>query len=153
MNRARAHVSQIPYIPRNGQETDKGLPKSYQDAFPYLEKIAVTAEKNPYTMLTIIVSIASVIVIAVTTLSISVIGSVFIMYGKMNSMEAQQTVIIEKLGTNEQELKVLRTYEASVLSRQNYIAGLMDGKRKQQLNEYDRANPIPRIPDKPIKEK
>ena len=110
----------------------------------------MTAKKSPYAMLTIIVSIASVIIIAVTTLSVSVIGSVFVMYGKMNTLETQQTVIIEQLNENKSELKVLRTYEASVLSRQNYAVGLMGKGQQERMNAYDRSNPIPRIPEKSV---
>lgn len=149
-------TNQVTPISRNGKaSTEIPLPESLQAestaihrAFPYLEAIAVTAKKNPYAMLTIIVAIASVVIIAVTTLSIAIIGSVFIMYGKMSAMEVQQKSILDELVANKQEVKVLRTYEASVLSRQNYIAGLMDNNAKKQLNQYDIANPIPRVPNK-----
>src|SRR5262249_24043049 len=97
-------------------------------------------------MLTIIVSIASVVIIAITTLSVSVIGSVFIMYGKMNTIEAKQETIIQRLDKQYNEDKLTRTYNATVLSRQNYMVGLMDGKQQQKMTEYDKANPV-RFPD------
>ena len=134
--------------PNGNSDANKDLqePLDAHSAFPYLEKISMTAKKNPYAMLTIIISIASVIVIAVTTLSVSILGSVFVMYGKMSAMENQQQVIIEKLTTNDSELKVLRTYESSVLASQNYAVGLMDSRQQERMNSYDKANPIPKLP-------
>ena len=149
---SQAHVLRgNQWVATEGNQTDDTLQENAQEAFPYLEKISMTARRNPYAMLTIIVSIASVVVIAVTTLSVSIIGSVFIMYGKMNKMEADQAVIIKSLDKRETEDKVTRTYEASVLSRQNYMVGLMDGKQKAAMNAYDKSNPIRFPSDEPKK--
>jgi hypothetical protein len=142
----------------NGQNAaTKTLQGSQQDhastAFPYLEKIQVMAQKNPYAMLGAMIGVAAIVVTAVTTFAIAIFTGAFLLYGKMSGMEVSQRQILEAFNKNEEEVKVLRTYEASVLARQNYIAGLMDAKRKDQLNQYDKANPLPRPPDKINKEK
>src|SRR5215813_639337 len=136
--RAYAQQAVQPDASRNGQTSAKPLQESLDTAFPYLERIGMVAKKNPYAMLTIIVSIASVVIIAITTLSVSVIGSVFIMYGKMNTIEAKQETIIQRLDKQDNEDKLTRTYNATVLSRQNYMVGLMDGKQQQKMTEYDK---------------
>lgn len=108
----------------------------------------MVAKKNPYAMLTIIVSIASVIIITVTTLSVSIIGSVFVMYGKMNKIEADQAVIIRKLDKNDEVAELTGMKADHAVARQNYLVGLMDEKQQGLVNDYDRANPAPKSPKK-----
>ena len=126
--------------------------KEVSEAFPYLEDLGMVARKHPYAMLTAIISIATVVMICVTTLGVSIIGGVFIMYGSMRSIETQQTAILSRLDQQDNENKLTRTYNATVLSRQNFMVGLMDPKQQKQMNEYDKANPV-RFPDKPKQEK
>lgn len=150
---AKIHEYIKPSISQNGNKTREGLQETAQEAFPYLEKMRVMAQKNPYAMLGAMIAVASIVVAAVVTFSVAIFTGAFLLYGKMSGMEVSQRQILEKLSENENEVKVLRTYEASVLARQNYIAGLMDSKRKEQLNQYDKANPLPRLPDKINREK
>lgn len=145
---------------RNGASaTLQGFEHSQEDqqsptsaAFPYLESISVTAKKNPYAMLTIIVSIASVLIIAVTTLSISVIGSVFIMYGTMTKMQQQQSTIIDQLAAVQKQQSedgnAMRAYEAANGKRIEFVVGLMTPNQQARMDEYDRTHPIPLPPRK-----
>lgn len=108
------------------------------------------ADKHPYVVVGIIVSVVGIVMAALMTIAITVIGGMFSMYGTMREMQAQQAVIIKQQADYANDIKVLRTYEASVLSRQNFIAGLMTPEDQKRLAEFDRANPIPNPP--PVRE-
>lgn len=108
----------------------------------------MVAKRNPYAMLTVIVSIATVVIICVTTLSVAIIGGMFIMYGEMKGIRADSAAISKMLDKRETEDKVTRTYTASVLARQDFMVGLMTAKQQTQVNSYDRSNPIRRPSDK-----
>jgi len=118
--------------------------------FPFLEVALNKAKESPWIVLSIIVGVAAIIVGAIVSFTVGFGLFLFSLNGTMHEMKAQQTVIVEQLNENKNDLKVLRTYEASVLSRQNYAVGLMDRKGRDAMNEYDRANPLPRIPEKSV---
>lgn len=123
------------------------LPETLQRRpLPFLRDIMSTADKHPYAVVGIIITVVGIVMAALVTIAITVIGGMFSMYGTMREIQAQQTVILKELTTYQNDIKVLRTYEASVLSRQNFIAGLMSPEDQRRLAEYDRANPIPSPP-------
>lgn len=100
------------------------------------------ADRHPYVAVGIIVSVVGIVMAALMTIAITVIGGMFSMYGTMRAMQTQQETIIKQQADYANDIKVLRTYEASVLSRQNFIAGLMSPTEQKRLGEFDRANPI-----------
>jgi len=105
----------------------------------------------PYTAVGIIVSVAGLIVLLLTTLSVSVIGSLFSMNGTMHDIKAQQTLIIQRQEAAyvEQinEAKVARTYATADLARTNFMVGLMTPRQQAAVSLYDKANPLPPMPD------
>jgi len=111
-------------------------------AFPFLETISVTARKHPYATLAAIVALVGTVLSAIVTACVILFTSFFTMYGTMRELQANQKVFIDNQAVLMSELKVMRTYNASVLSRQNFIAGLMSPDDQKRLNEFDRANPL-----------
>lgn len=138
--------------PANGKQGILEDPEAaaLDSAFPYLGQIIVAAKNHPYAMLIGIVTAVGSVLVAIGTLAVITVGGMFSMYGTMREMKAQQATIIDQQATYVNEIKVLRTYEASVLSRQNFIAGLMSAESQQRLNDFDRANPVPQLP--PVRE-
>jgi hypothetical protein len=120
-------------------------------AFPYLEKIGVTARKHPYAMLAGIIGAVGTVLVTIASACVILFSSFFTMYGTMREMQAQQKVFIENQAVLMSELKVMRTYNASVLSRQNFIAGLMSPDDQKRLMEFDRANPLYQQPPPQIR--
>lgn len=112
------------------------------EAFPYLENIVLTAKKHPYAMLAGIVTMVGTVLVAIASACVILFSSFFTMYGTMREMQAQQKQFIEQQQSLTNELKVMRTYNASILARQNFIAGMMTPDSQRRLNEYDKANPV-----------
>lgn len=112
----------------------------------------MVAKKNPYAMLSVIVGIAAIITAAIVTLSISIIGAVFIMYGTMNRMQEQQAGILKELSAIQAQQKddgnAMRAYEAANGKRIEFVVGLMSPQQQSRMNEYDRTHPIPLPPRK-----
>jgi hypothetical protein len=119
------------------------------DPFPYLEQISVVAKRHPYAMLAGIITAVGSVLVAIGTGVAVVVSSMFTMYGTMTAMQADQKAFIENQAVIVNELKVMRTYNASVLSRQNFIAGLMSPDDQKRLMEFDRANPLYQPPPAP----
>ncbi len=120
-------------------------------AFPYLEKIGVTARKHPYAMLAAIIGAVGTVLVTIASACVILFSSFFTMYGTMREMQAQQKVFIENQAVLMSELKVMRTYNTSVLSRQNFIAGLMSPEDQKRLMDFDRANPLYQPPQPQIR--
>lgn len=126
---------------RNGAKIP--MPETlHRHRLPFVRDIMSTADKHPYAVVGVIVTVVGIVMAALVTIAITVIGGMFSVYGTMREMRAEQTYILKELTTYQSEIKVLRTYESSVLSRQNFIAGLMSPDKQKLLAEYDRANPI-----------
>ena len=124
------------------QEALEVIETQPEPPYPPLEAILTTARKYPLTAIAIMVSIAALVVGAVVTLAISVIGGMFLMYGTMNQNTAQLATISKQLEENKTEQKVMRTYTASTLSRQNFMVGLLTRDQQRAISEYDKNNPI-----------
>lgn len=127
------------------------LPETLQrPKLPFAQDLASAMDKHPYVVVGLMITVVGIVMAAIVTVALAVIGGMFSVYGTMNAMKAEQTILIQQVAEYRNDVKVLRTYEASVLARQNYIAGLMTPDDQRRLNEYDRANPIPHPP--PTKE-
>lgn len=132
------------------QPIDAVVGESESAVFPYIEQLVTVSKKHPWGVLAAIVTAVGSVLVAIGTLAVIVVGGMFSMYGTMRELKVQQATIIEQQMVYTNEIKVLRTYEASVLSRQNFIAGLMSQDMQKRLNEYDRSNPVPSLP--PVRE-
>lgn len=107
----------------------------------------MAARKHPYAMLAAMISIASIVVVAVTTVAVSIFGGMFLMYGTMRDIQANQAVIIDQQVKVEGQVSVVKTYSASILGRQDFMIGLMTKEQQERVNAYDRANPRVLLPD------
>ena len=120
---------------------------------PYLETIVVAAKKYPYTAIGVMISIAAVVISAVTVLSVSVIGGMFIMYGQMTKIAATQETILTQYAETRAEVQntgnVMRAYEAANGKRIEFLVGLMSPQQQARANEYDRTHPQPLVLEKP----
>lgn len=107
----------------------------------------MVAKKYPYAMLTAIISIASVVVICITTLSVAIIGSVFMMYGTMREIQSQQQTQMDQLAAirvqQRDDGNAMRAYEAANGKRTEFMIGLMSTTQQRQMNEYDQTHPTP----------
>lgn len=110
--------------------------------YPRLEALLTTASKYPVAAIGVMVSIAAIVVGMVVTLAIAVIGGMFVMYGTMNQTTAKLDTVIKALDEAKTEQKVMRTYTASTLSRQNFMVGLMTRDQQKAISEYDKGNPV-----------
>lgn len=111
-------------------------------AFPFLEQISVTAKKHPYLTLAGIVALVGTVLSAIVGACVILFSSFFTMYGEMRETRAELKSLRSDIAIYVSEAKVSRTYSASVLARQNFIAGLMSKEAQQRLAEYDRVNPV-----------
>lgn len=110
--------------------------------FPRLEAVLASAIKNPYAAIAAMIAVASLIVTAIVGVAASMFAAVFIMYGTMNQTTAKLDTVIKQLDENKTEAKVMRTYTASTLSRQNFMVGLMTRDQQRAVAEYDKNNPV-----------
>lgn len=115
---------------------------------PFARDFMSATEKHPYIVVGLMITVVGIVMAALVTIAVTVIGGMFSVYGTMNAMKAEQAILVQQVAEYRNDIKVLRTYEASVLARQNYIAGLMTPDDQRRLNEFDRANPIPNPPAK-----
>lgn len=120
--------------------------------FPYLETIVTAAKRYPHAALAAMISIASVVIAAVTVLAVSVIGGMFLMYGEMRQNTALMGDILKKQQVIEtrqlDDGKVMRAYESANGKRIEFVVGLMTKEQQQRMNEYDRTHPAPLMPEK-----
>lgn len=112
------------------------------------------AQKYPYAAIGVMISIAALVISAVTVLSVSVIGGMFLMYGEMRqntaTMKENQATMVQIL--NKQQIienrqiddgKVMRAYEAANGKQNEFMIGLMSRDNQRTMFEYKRANPLP----------
>lgn len=127
--------------------------------FPYLETIVAAAKKYPYAAVGVMISIAAVVISAVTVLSVSVIGGMFLMYGEMRqntaTMRENQATMLQIL--NKQQTienrqidagNIMRAYEAANGKRVEFMVGLMSPGQQRAMNAYNRSNPMPNATSK-----
>lgn len=132
------------------------FPQSLQDdeilsAFPFLEDIRVATRRHPYAVIAAIVTAAVSVIGAIIGAVVFVAVAGFQMYGTQQATLTEIRQLRQENAVITSELKVMRTYNTSILSRQNFIAGLMSPDDQKRLNEFDRANPLyvpaPKPPD------
>lgn len=112
------------------------------ETFPRLEAFLMTLRKNPYAAIGVMIAIATLVITALSAVAVSMFAAIFMMYGTMNQSTAKLDVVIKTLDEAKTEQKVMRTYTASTLSRQNFMVGLMSRDQQKAVAEYDRNNPI-----------
>jgi hypothetical protein len=127
------------------------------EPFPYLEDAMVAIRKYPYAALGAMISIAAVVISAVTVLAVSVIGGMFLMYGQMKETTATQALLLTRFEQFDQQHRsdynALRAYASADLSRTNFLVGLMSAEKQEQANSYDRTHPMPLLPDPKVEGK
>ena len=150
------HIGTEPHIQQNGGSAAKVLhdllhiPRP-DEPFPYLEKLVVAVKKYPYTAIGVMISIAAVIISAVTVLAVSIIGGMFLMYGEMK----ENTALMQEIKANQKAIeerqlddgKVMRAYEAANGKRIEFVVGMLNKEAQEKVNQYDRAHPSPLMPE------
>lgn len=108
------------------------------------------AKRNPYALIGIMIAIAGIVVAAVVTLAVSVVGGMFIMYGTMRENTVLMGSILKKQETIEHRQlddgKVMRAYESANGKRIEFIVALQSKENQRLINEYDAAHPMPTMP-------
>lgn len=120
------------------------------EPFPYLEKMTVVVKKHPYAAIGAMISIAAIVISAITVISVSIGGGMFLMYGEMNRNTALMQQILTKQEVIEtrqlDDGKVMRAYEAANGKRIEFMVGLMTKEQQERMNNYDRIHPSPLMP-------
>lgn len=122
--------------------------------FPYLETIVTAAKKYPHAALAAMISVAALVISAVTVLAVSIIGGMFLMYGEMRqntaTMRENQATMVQIL--NKQQTienrqieagNIMRAYEAANGKRIEFIVGMMSPNQQRAINAYNKSNPLP----------
>src|SRR6185436_12731633 len=98
--RAIIHEYQSTSSPNGSKHAAGTMPKSYQE-FPYLEKIDMVAQKNPYAMLGAMIGIAAIVITAVNTFAIAIFTAAFLLYGTVSEMNVTQKTMLDKMTEGE----------------------------------------------------
>lgn len=124
--------------------------------FPYLEKVLKVAKDYPYQAIGIMISIAAVVMAAVTVLAVSVIGGMFLMYGQMREVSITQKTLLTQYQETRAEVRdtgnVMRTYENMNGKRTEFLISLMDPVQQARFREWERTHPFPAMPQAAPKE-
>lgn len=115
--------------------------------FPYLEDLMNTAAKYPYSALGAMIAIASVVIAAVVTVSVAMFAGVFLMYGSMREIQANQRVLMDTVVEVKGQVSVVKTIAQSGLARQDFMIGMMTKEQQEAMNAYDRTHPRPLLPE------
>lgn len=155
-------VEKLPLTKSNGSGRGpiSPLQESFDrpdEPFPYLEKLVVAIKKYPYAAIGVMISIAAVIVSAITVLAVSIIGGMFLMYGEMK----ENTALMQEIKNNQKAIEerqlndgnVMRAYEASNGKRIEFVVGMLSKDAQEKVNQYDRAHPSPLMPEAPEERK
>lgn len=125
--------------------------------FPYLETILTVAQKYPYAAIGVMISIAGIIMSAITVLAISVIGGMFLMFGQMKEISATQKTILTQYQETRADVKetgnVMRAYENVNGKRTEFLISLMDPVQQARYREWERTHPMPLLPAAPKEDK
>lgn len=114
----------------------------------------VAAKRHPYAMLTAMISVAGLVIVAVTTLAVSIITGMLLMYGQMRENTAEvrsntalMVTILKKQDSIEAaqtaQGNAIRAYEAANGNRLGIIVGLMSPSSQRAYTAYSQANPMP----------
>lgn len=152
-NRHLGNGNSLPAI-AHSSEAKEDQPDS---PFPYLETALAVAKKYPYTAIGVMISIAAIVISAVTVLSVSVIGGMFIMYGQMTKIAATQETILSQYAETRADVKetgnVMRAYENVNGKRTEFLISLMDPAQQARYREWERTHPLPLLPAAPRDDK
>lgn len=133
--------------PTNGKQGILQEPEAPDgNAFPYLEQIVVAAKQHPYAMLAAMISVASIVIVAVVTVAVATFTGAFLMYGTMRDIQAKQEMIIRDVAETKGQVSVIKTLSASTYARQDFMVGLMTKENQERVNAHDRNNPRPLPP-------
>lgn len=131
-------------------QSELHLPRP-DEPFPYLENIMVAAKKYPYAAIGVMISIAAVVISAVTVLAVSIGGGMFLMYGEMKANTALLKTSLDQQVAIEGQVKVVKTIAQATLARQDFMTGLMTKEQQERVNAYDRTNPRTPAPEESAK--
>jgi len=121
------------------------------------------AKQYPYAAIGVMISIAGIVMAAVTVLAVSVIGGMFLMYGEMKqntaTMKENQATMVQILNKQQtienrqiDDGNIMRAYEAANGKRIEFMVGLMSPDKQRAMNQYNQANPLPQAAPKQSKE-
>ena len=114
-------------------------------------------KKYPHAALAAMISIAAVVISAVTVLAVSIIGGMFLMYGEMRQntatmRENQATMvqILQKQQTIENRQidagNIMRAYEMHNNEKLGVVISLLPPERQAAFYAWSKVHPAPKIP-------
>lgn len=142
----------------NGEMPDYGHslePEQEQpdSPYPFLEKALSAVKKHPNSALAAMIAIAGTVIAAITVLSVSIIGGMFLMYGQMREVSATQRTLLSQYQETRAEVRdtgnIMRTYENMNGKRTEFLISLMDPAQQARYREWERTHPFPLLPAAP----
>lgn len=157
VTRARQNAGRRNGVPNSLQSIVQEHEETQPDSpFPFLEVALKKAKDSPFVVIGIMISIAAIIVGAVMSLTVGFGIFLFTMNGTMHEIKAQQSTILDTqsaiIKQQVEDGNAMRAYEAANGKRAEFMVGLMSRDQQRAVNEYNQANPIPRMPQRPRSE-